>query len=375
MTKKKARTGGARAKKEFIINKIVKLRLGNTTIKDYSTKNKACSKLCFYLCNGKKESPYRYGLIPIKERVNYSMKNIKPIMENFTKLDNRIVRLPNLSFGAKGLYCYMASMSHEWKFSLNQISKDCGVKLVHVTKYLNELFEVGLVAREVDYTQTRGRKYSYIINGYECLKGSNHAFSNLENSNLENSNLERSNLENSKLETSNLENSNIETSNIEIANTIEDNINKKKIIKEENSFKEDKARAREKAPATFNAPAVVGAPTKEPQTPKTQNHAYGQYKNVMLSDQEFETLKSEYPMDYQKRIEAVSEYCASHGKSYKNYLATIRVWAKKDKEKQANQQFPQFQQPQFRPASSLSLEDRVQMYMDEDLNNDIFGGR
>ena len=133
--------------------------------------------------------------------------------------------------------------------------------------------------------------------------------------------------------------------------------------------------AREKAPAAFNAPAVVEATTKEPQTPKTQKHAYGQYKNVMLSDHELETLKNEYPMDYQKRIEAVSEYCASHGKSYKNYLATIRVWARKDKEKQANQQFPQFQQPHFRPASSLSLEERVQMYMTEDLNNDIFGGR
>ena len=133
--------------------------------------------------------------------------------------------------------------------------------------------------------------------------------------------------------------------------------------------------AQETAPAAFNAPAVVEATTKEPQTPKTQKHAYGQYKNVMLSDHELETLKNEYPMDYQKRIEAVSEYCASHGKSYNNYLATIRVWARKDKEKQANQQFPRFQQPQFRPASSLSLEERVQMYMTEDLNNDIFGGR
>lgn len=133
--------------------------------------------------------------------------------------------------------------------------------------------------------------------------------------------------------------------------------------------------AQETAPAAFNAPAVVEALPKELQIPKTQKHAYGQYKNVMLSDHELETLKNEYPMDYQKRIEAVSEYCASHGKSYKNYLATIRVWARKDKEKQANQQFPQFQQPQFRPASSLSLEERVQMYMTEDLNNDIFGGR
>nr|DAQ21318.1 MAG TPA: hypothetical protein [Caudoviricetes sp.] len=35
--------------------------MGNTTIKNYSTKNKACSKFC--LCNGKKESPYRNGLM------------------------------------------------------------------------------------------------------------------------------------------------------------------------------------------------------------------------------------------------------------------------------------------------------------------------
>ena len=197
------------------------------------------------------------------------MKNIKPIMENFTKLDNRIVRLPNLSFGAKGLYCYMASMSHEWKFSLNQISIDCGVKLAHVTKYLNELFKVGLVTRKVDYTQTRGCKYSYIINGYECLKNSNLKNSNLKNSNLKNSNLENSNLENSNLENSNLENSNLENSNLEnsklehsnleIANTIEDNINKKKIIKEEKGLKEDKAPALEKAPAAFKAPTVEEA--------------------------------------------------------------------------------------------------------------------
>lgn len=59
-------------------------------------------------------------------------------------------------------------------------------------------------------------------------------------------------------------------------------------------------------------------------------HKHGQYKNVLLSDEEFEKLKQEFPNDYQQRIERVSEYCASSGKSYKNYLATIRNWARKD---------------------------------------------
>lgn len=67
---------------------------------------------------------------------------------------------------------------------------------------------------------------------------------------------------------------------------------------------------------------------------KVIKHIYGEYKNVHLSDEEFEKLKKEFPSDYQKRIESVSEYCASTGKTYKNYLATIRTWARKETPKQ-----------------------------------------
>ena len=68
---------------------------------------------------------------------------------------------------------------------------------------------------------------------------------------------------------------------------------------------------------------------------KDIKHKYGQYKNVLLSDDELETLKKEFP-DFQDRIERVSEYCASRGKSYRNYLATIRAWARKDSPKQTD---------------------------------------
>ena len=57
---------------------------------------------------------------------------------------------------------------------------------------------------------------------------------------------------------------------------------------------------------------------------------YGEYENVLLSDTELEKLKKEFPNDYQDRIERLSEYIASTGKKYKNFLATIRVWARKD---------------------------------------------
>ena len=74
--------------------------------------------------------------------------------------------------------------------------------------------------------------------------------------------------------------------------------------------------------------AESSAPTK-PQKPV--KHKYGEYKNVLLTDEELEKLKEEFP-DWQVRIERLSEYIASTGKSYKSHLATIRSWARKDKQ-------------------------------------------
>lgn len=64
---------------------------------------------------------------------------------------------------------------------------------------------------------------------------------------------------------------------------------------------------------------------------KPTRHKYGAYNNVLLSDTDIEKLKEEFP-DWQERIERLSEYIASTGKSYKNHLATIRSWAKKDRQ-------------------------------------------
>ena len=68
-------------------------------------------------------------------------------------------------------------------------------------------------------------------------------------------------------------------------------------------------------------------------SPKVVRHKYGAYKNVLLSDEDFLKLQEEFPRDYPDRIERLSEYMASTGKSYKNHLATIRNWAKRDKPK------------------------------------------
>ena len=71
-----------------------------------------------------------------------------------------------------------------------------------------------------------------------------------------------------------------------------------------------------------------------PKKKKTERHTYGEYGNVLLSDDEYRKLQVEFPADYGERIERLSGYIASTGKKYNSHLATIRNWAKKDAEQQ-----------------------------------------
>jgi hypothetical protein len=80
---------------------------------------------------------------------------------------------------------------------------------------------------------------------------------------------------------------------------------------------------------------IVEDASAPPSPSKPARHKYGDYKNVLLSDEEYEKLVEEFPNDYDQRIERLSGYIASTGKTYKNHLATIRNWAKRDVEKKS----------------------------------------
>lgn len=71
---------------------------------------------------------------------------------------------------------------------------------------------------------------------------------------------------------------------------------------------------------------------KEKRDKSITRHKYGEYKNVLLSDEDLSKLKAEFP-DWEARIERLSSYIASTGKKYKSHLATIRNWARNDKPK------------------------------------------
>ena len=61
---------------------------------------------------------------------------------------------------------------------------------------------------------------------------------------------------------------------------------------------------------------------------------FGSYGNVFLTDTELTDLQADFG-DWQERIERLSSYMASSGRTYQNHAATIRLWASKDKPKAA----------------------------------------
>lgn len=69
------------------------------------------------------------------------------------------------------------------------------------------------------------------------------------------------------------------------------------------------------------------APTPAPLT-------FGRYNNVHLTDVEFADLKAEYPGKWEAMIENLSAKLAVHGYKFENHLATMRLWADEDAQKE-----------------------------------------
>lgn len=62
---------------------------------------------------------------------------------------------------------------------------------------------------------------------------------------------------------------------------------------------------------------------------ENKKRKYGQFNNVLLSDDEYNKLKERFN-DYNDKIENLSGYIASKGDKYKNHYATILNWARKE---------------------------------------------
>lgn len=68
------------------------------------------------------------------------------------------------------------------------------------------------------------------------------------------------------------------------------------------------------------------------QKPGSKNiRGYGEYENVFLSDEEYARLHRDYPY-IQPLLDDMSCYLASTGKTYQNYEAALRSWARRSKD-------------------------------------------
>lgn len=191
--------------------------------------------------------------------------------ENYTCISNDVFR-SDLSLKARGMLCTMLSLPDDWEFSENGLQAILKDGQTSVRSAIKELESAGFLSRtrERDESGRMGRCV-WIVCDYPRF----------ENPSMDTPSLDKSNWDNEP----------------------------------QLSTKEQ----------STNEPSTNKSSTK-----KETRHKYGEYSNVLLTDSDMQKLKAEFPTDWEERIERLSYYMESKGKTYKNHLATIRNWARKD---------------------------------------------
>ena len=63
---------------------------------------------------------------------------------------------------------------------------------------------------------------------------------------------------------------------------------------------------------------------------REKTRARGKHENVFLSEEEYATLKEQFPKDADEKIERLSKYIADTGKNYASHYETLTLWIKQD---------------------------------------------
>lgn len=104
----------------------------------------------------------------------------------------------------------------------------------------------------------------------------------------------------------------------------------------------ESAKADSNAPDGATPPPFFDSDAKK-QKKKQTKHKYGEYNNVLLTDEELTKLKEKIP-NWQDFIERLSGYIASTGKRYKSHYVTMLNWYRRDGQRQQTRQTQQAQQ-------------------------------
>ncbi len=127
-----------------------------------------------------------------------------------------------------------------------------------------------------------------------------------------------------------------EANESKISNCLKAEANESKIsncsIKNKELRIKNSEREKEKESIEISASAEISKRAKE----KPQKHKYGQFQNVLLTDDEHSKLRERF-LDAEQRIENFSSAKAAKGYTYKSDYAAILNWARNEAEK--NQQY------------------------------------
>lgn len=226
---------------------------------------------------------------------------------NYTVMSNTHLRDRNLSLKAKGLLSVMLSLPDDWDYSVNGLVKICQEGISAIESALQELKRnkyLVVTRRLPNETQSGRIEYDYDI--YEQPYNDQREVKQP---------VEKQGAENQPLEKR-------PQLNINKLNTKESN------TKEQN--KEDIYTPH----ATHSE--YTPAPQKSPEK-KAPKHKYGEFANVLLTDDEHAKLIAE--PDGERAIQYLSEYIEMKGYKAKSHYLAIRKWvfdALKEEEQRRN---------------------------------------
>ena len=69
---------------------------------------------------------------------------------------------------------------------------------------------------------------------------------------------------------------------------------------------------------------------------KEEKKKYGEFKNVLLTDEEYVKLTLKFKDSLSSLIERLSSYVASKGRRYSSHYATLLTWSRREEEKRDN---------------------------------------
>ena len=72
---------------------------------------------------------------------------------------------------------------------------------------------------------------------------------------------------------------------------------------------------------------------REESTPPPNSKKYGEYQNIILTDEQYKALQEKLQNHTDTMIEKLSRYIKSTGKTYQDHYVTILNWYEQDKDK------------------------------------------